>query len=96
MFGYFFVKHQNRKVDPFLNGLLEALGGRLGRFPGALGVLFGGPVFQIHCKKQYITHVFKKAALRHLSSLGPLSGAILAHFEELWTSKFNEQIIKNW
>ena len=77
-------------------GLLEALGGRLGRFPGALGALFGGPVFQIYCKKQYRTHVFKNAALRHLSSLGPLSGAILAHFEELWTSNFNEQLIQNW
>ena len=70
-------------MDPFLNGLLEVLGGRLGRFPGALGALFGGPVFKIYCKNIYRTHVFKNTALRYLSSLGPLSGAILAHFEEV-------------
>ena len=53
---YFVVKSES--VDPFLNVLLEALGGCLGRFPGALGALFGGPVFQIHVNKQYRTHVF--------------------------------------
>ena len=43
-------------MESFLDGLLEALWGRLGRLPGSLGALFGGPVFQIIWKKN-VTYV---------------------------------------
>ena len=87
------------KIDPFLDGRLEALRGRLGRLLGFLGSLLGRPVFQIYCKKQIGTHVFKNDCLGYLGSLGPFLRAIIAHFGNLGTQdefqinpKFGEKL----
>ncbi len=48
-------------------------------FLGSLGGLLGGQVFQISCKKQYQTHVFKIACIRYLKAPEEIFGAICAH-----------------
>ena len=73
------------KIDPFLDGRLEALRGRLGRLLGFLGSLLGRPMFQIYCKTVIETHVFKNAFFGYLGSLGPFLRAIIAHFGNLGT-----------
>ena len=79
----------------FFDDLWNALGDRLERILGSFGVLFGGPLFQIHSEKQYRTHVFKNASLRNLGSLGLLSGPVLSHFKEVLDPQMDPKLVKN-
>ena len=94
-FHAFFHKIKPPKTNPFLDDLVEALGDRSRRLLGVLGSLFGGPVFQIRCKKQYETPGFKNTPLRNLGSLGPLSGLILPHFIGFWIPEWNPELFQN-
>jgi len=94
-FHAFFHTIKPPKIDPFLDDLVEALRDRSRRLLGVLGSLFGGPVFQIRCKKQYETPGFKNTPLRNLGSLGPLSGVILPHFIGFRIPKWNPELLQN-
>ena len=57
----------------------------------ALGALLGGLVFQIYCKNQYETAIFKIVSCRYHGSLGWLLDAMLAHFGEVLDPKMEPE-----
>ena len=57
-----------------------------------LGSILGGQVFQICCKKQYRTAIFKIVSLRYRSSLGWFSEVMLDHFGKVLDMKVTPRI----
>ena len=78
-------------MDSFLERLLLAIWSQLGRLLGCLGALLGGLVFQIYCKKQYKTAIFKIVSCRYHGPLGWLLDAMLAHFGEVLDPKMEPE-----
>ena len=75
------------KSASFLRGSWRLSGAILGGFLAVLGLSWEAIVFQSTVKNKSKSMFLKIVCYRDLSFLGPLSGAILAHFSTFWPQK---------